>query len=175
MSGQEVLLALGEVAFTVAGFSSVVAVFGRRSERAWSAVESFRLTALIMNSAGPALLAYLPFVLGNLGVTEPFVWGISSAVLLSLIVAESVWVYRVGSVAFRVSGQPLQPLLVVIANSCSVVAALLQVFNLAGIGFDRELGPYLAGLVLLLVIAVVQFCVLILAPSAANTVNASDA
>jgi hypothetical protein len=46
--------------------------------------------------------------------------------------------------------------------------AVLQISNIAGVWFDRELGPYLAGLILLLVIALVQFCVLILSPASAE-------
>jgi hypothetical protein len=166
MSGEDVLLTLGEVAIAVAGFSSIVAVFGRRSERTWSAVESFRLTTLIMNAVGPALLAFLPFALENLRVSPPFVWGSSSAVLLGFIIMQTAWVFSRGVRAFRQSGEPVRPWIVITMNSCSGLAALLQVLNLAGVWFHQELGPYLAGLVLLLAIAVVQFCVLILSPPA---------
>jgi len=168
MPGEDVLLTLGEVAITVAGFSSIVAVFGRRSERDWSPVESFRLAALIMNAVGPALLAFLPFALEHLRIPPRFVWGSSSAVLLGFIIAQQAWVFSRGRTAFQQTGEPLRPALVITANSCAGLAALLQCLNLAGVWFHLELGPYLAGLVLLLVIAVVQFCVLILSSTSAE-------
>jgi len=164
VTGEDVLLTLGEVAIAVAGFSSIVAVFGRRSEREWSGVESFRLSALILNAAGPALLAFLPFALLNLRVSPPVVWGVSSAILLVFIVAETAWVFMRAPAAFRETQETILIWRAIIANSCAGLAAILQICNIAGLWFHQELGPYLAGLLLLLAIAVLQFCFLILSP-----------
>ena len=83
MAGEEVLLTLGEVSIAVAGFSSIVAVFGRRTMREWSGVESFRLAMLITNAVGPALLAFLPLALENLHIAQSTVKPSRSPCMLS--------------------------------------------------------------------------------------------
>jgi len=168
MSGEEVLLTLGEVAIAVAGFSSIVAVFGRRTERPWSPVESFRLATLIANAVGPALLAFVPFALLNLHLSPRTVWGLSSAALVAFVVAQTFWVFSKGRQRFSESGEPIRLWVAVSANSLSLIAVVLQILNIIGLWFHRELGPFLMGLLLILCIAVIQFCVLIFSPPSAE-------
>jgi len=165
MSGEDVLLTLGEVAIAVAGFSSIVAVFGRRAQGTWSPVESFRLATLIANAVGPALLSFLPFVLENLGLSARAVWASSSSVLLSFVIAQVAWVIAGAPRRFRESGESIRLWVALTANTCCLSAGALQVLNIAGIVFQQELGPYLAGLLLLLAVAILQFCILVFSPA----------
>jgi len=48
------------------------------------------------------------------------------------------------------------------------LAAVIQFLNVARVFFDREAGPYLAGLLALLLIAALQFAFLVIMPMTAS-------
>jgi hypothetical protein len=61
MDHEDILLTLAEVSVALAGFSGVVAVFGRRDPGTWSFADRFRFFALVHTSLSSLLLCILPF------------------------------------------------------------------------------------------------------------------
>ena len=156
MSDDDVLLTVAEVAIALAGFSSVVAAFGRGAGHAWSAVDRFRLAQMLEHSLAAALFAFVPFCVSHLATDPAAIWATSSGLFAIFLVAETGLVVP----RMRALGserESLRPWLSAIMALCAVAALLLQMANVFGFGFERQAGPYVIGLVLMLVASGAQF------------------
>jgi len=169
-----ILLGIATVAATFAGFSGVVAVFGRRAHGEWFLEDRFRLTNMLVTSLGACLFAFLPTVGVLLHIHGDDLWAISSLLMACYCVAYIVnlvpnWQHLLikhpGVLSVRAS---------VVVFTSSVVAAILQLLNAISILFHREPGPYVLGLLLLLIIAGLQFALLVLRPLTAHHRTHSD-
>ena len=81
MEGVDVLETIAEVSIAFAGFTSVVAVLGRRAGGDWSEVDLFRLSQMLTSSLSALLFAFLPILLVYLGVPTRLSWAASSGFL----------------------------------------------------------------------------------------------
>jgi len=169
-----ILLGMAGVAATFAGFSGVVAVFGRRAHGEWFLEDRFRLTNMLVTSLGACLFAFLPTVGVLLHLHGPDLWAVASLLMGGYCVAYIVnlipnWQHLIlkhpGVLSARAS---------VVIWASSVLAALLQLLNAIPILFHREPGPYVLGLLLLLIIAGLQFALLVLRPLTAHHRTHSD-
>lgn len=79
----EVLLTLTEVSVAFAGFSGVVAVFGRPKIGDWSIGDRYRFLALVETSLAAAFLSLLPIGLTVVQLSPEFVWRAGS--ILSVV------------------------------------------------------------------------------------------
>jgi len=163
-----ILLGFAGVAATFAGFSGVVAVFGRRAHGEWFLEDRFRLTNMLVTSLGACLFAFLPTVGVLLHLHGSDLWAVASLLMCGYCVAYIVnlvpnWQHLIlkhpGVLSARAS---------VVVWASSGVAALLQLLNAISILFHREPGPYVLGLLLLLIIAGLQFALLVLRPLTAH-------
>jgi hypothetical protein len=156
------LLSIAAVSATFAGFSGVVAVFGRRAHGRWFLEERLRLTNMLLLSLGACLLAFIPLVEDLLHLPEQTLWRIASIVLgifcgpYFLYVLPRWW--RISRI--RPGRLPVWAML--IFAPCIGVAAVLQVLNATAILFNSGPVSYIAGLWLLLLAAGHQFAFLIL-------------
>ena len=164
MPGDDVLLTVGEVAIAYAGFSSIVAVFGRRSVGEWAPIDIFRLLNLVSTSLGAALFALLPFGLRHLHLPETSVWVASSAMLAVFTVAFLVFSTWRGRQIFLQNPGSVRPGVAIVLYLSILSCLILQVLNIGGVLFQQELGPFLAGLLLLLLVSAIQFALLLFAP-----------
>src|SRR4030095_15115943 len=76
-----ILLGFAGVGATVAGFSGVVAVFGRRAHGEWLPEDLFRLRNLMFMSLGVCLLAFAPLVLATWPLVQARRWALASLLL----------------------------------------------------------------------------------------------
>jgi hypothetical protein len=162
-----ILLGFAGVGATFTGFSGVVAVFGRRVHGEWFPEDRFRLTNLMATSLGACLLAFAPLVGALLHLSASTMWALVSA---ALGLACSGYLLYAGIVIRRLRrARPgLLPLWVSLVFALTLaVAAVLQILNVASVFFDREAGPYLAGLLALLLVAALQFAFLVIIPMTA--------
>lgn len=158
------LLGFAGVGATFAGFSGVVAVFGRRAHGEWLPEDLFRLRNLMFMSLGVCLLAFAPLVLLTWHFAEARTWALASLLLL------------VGSIVYLLYARPANlrlrrdrpGLMPTWASAVFVVAlsgaAILQFLNVVGLFFERGAGAYLAGLLALLCAAAMQFAFLVIRP-----------
>ncbi|MBI3448198.1 MAG: hypothetical protein HY049_04675 [Acidobacteria bacterium] len=158
------LLAIAEVSATFAGFSGVVAVFGRRAHGEWFPEDRFRLTNMLMMSLGSGLFALVPILEELLHVPDRALFTTASALLGAFSLAYLiVGVARTRRLRREHPGA-LARWAVVVIQASLFLAAALQALNAFGILYNHEAGPYLAGLLLLLVFAGIQFAFLVLVP-----------
>jgi len=158
VTGQDALLTTAEVAITLAGFSGIVAVLGRRGHGEWQPQERMRLTMLLASSFMAVFFAMLPIALLGLGLGEAGAWSVSSAILGACIAAShpmvSHFVRRMpGDAVASEFPRSLGAFVLVV----SLLIALLLLLNVVGFHFEREFGPYFAGLLWLLVLSAIQF------------------
>jgi hypothetical protein len=85
----ETLRTIAEVATAFAGFSGVVLVLGRRTEREWSYVETATISLLLFFSLGVVFLALVPLLVEAAGVP---VWRISNGLFGIYHLALIIWV-----------------------------------------------------------------------------------
>ncbi len=170
-----VLLAIAGVAATFAGFSGVVAAFGRRTDGKWLPEERFRLTNMLITSLGACLFAFVPLTEELLHVPETALWTTSSTLLGAFCAVYVLYAmpHRKRLDWFRPGLLPVWATAVFVLSLCS--GAVLQALNAVAILVERGGGPYVAGLLLLLVAAGLQFAFLVLAPfSLADGGNRAD-
>lgn len=158
------LLGFAGVGATFAGFSGVVAVFGRRVHGEWLPEDLFRLRNLMFMSLSVCFSAFVPLVLMAWHFSEALTWALAS-LLLGLGSVVYLFYARPVSRDLRRDRPGLMPTW---ATAAFIVAlcltALLQLLNVIGLFFDRGAGPFLAGLLVLLCLAAMQFAFLVIRP-----------
>jgi hypothetical protein len=159
-----ILLGFAGVGATFAGFSGVVAVFGRRAHGEWLPEDLFRLRNLMFMSLGVCLLAFAPLVLSSWHFAEARTWALASLLLFMGSIAYLLYA-RPASLRLRRDRPGLMPTwasaIFIVALSA---AAILQFLNVVGLFFERGAGAYLAGLLALLCAAAMQFAFLVIRP-----------
>ena len=159
-----ILLGFAGVGATFAGFSGVVAVFGRRAHGEWLPEDLFRLRNLMFMSLGVCLLAFTPLVLATWHLAQARTWALASLLLGTGSIVYLLYA-RPARQRLRSERPDLMPTwasaVFIVALS---VAAILQFGNIAGLLLDRGAAPYLAGLLALLCIAAMQFAFLVIRP-----------
>ena len=79
MQNADLLLTIAEVAVAFAGFASLVSILGRRASRDPPIVQAARLRALIVSGLMVVAFAFVPFLPHRMGLSDPSVWRLSSA------------------------------------------------------------------------------------------------
>jgi hypothetical protein len=158
----DILQTIAEVSIGFAGFTSVVAVLGRRATGEWTAIDRFRLSQMLATSLAALLLSLLPLVLAQLGFSERLSWGSASTILAAytIFLAASSQ-RRIRQLPSEEQSQIMRPLLWSIQAVVAAVVSCLLI-NAAGVFFHQEPGPYLLGLYLLLGLSAFQFTRLLL-------------
>ena len=158
MEHRDVLMAIAQVAATFIGFASVVFAVGRASVAGVNAPERTALIHLLLPSILVLFLAFAP-VVAFAGITaEVQVWRVANGVLgviHLLLVSNATWV----AVRSRLL-EPVPLRFVLIPGGYLAVAANLAVM----FGFLQDLAAliYIAGLVWFLLVAAIQFVMLIM-------------
>ncbi len=149
MEHADTLLTLAEVSIAFAGFTSVVVIF-RRREAGWLPSDAFRFQAMLVVSLSCLLFSVLPVVLHSYGVREDALWGGTSAAMALALAG--------GLVASRPFLRELAERpdwssnLSRILSFGQVIVLTLLVLNAVSLGFRREPGPYLTGLLWMLLL-----------------------
>ncbi len=147
MEHGDLLLTLAEVSVAFAGFSGVVAVFGRRDPSSWSFSDRYRFLLLVESSLSLLLFCILPFGLSSLHITDQSVWRAMSALVVSYLVLSGIFLIfrlRAASPSER-SGVP--SIATRVFGVGQVLVAILSVYNAVFIG---EFGPFLVALIFIL-------------------------
>lgn len=146
MGEAETLSTIAEVSVAFAGFSGVVAAFGRRDPREWPFAERSRFRALIETSIAGALLALFPLALVTTPMSPAFVWHSSSLALVAYVVLSAFVTYRKSRLATRGERSEISSSLLGAVALCDVLIVALNVFNLVVAG---TAWPFVLGLLML--------------------------
>jgi hypothetical protein len=152
MEGSDTLLTLAEIAVGLAGFSAIVVIFKRRDAGTWLATDADRFHGMIVHSMVAALLCFVPAAVAVFSDAPRTIWALSSGLLGVQVLAHTLLVLRLAST----SGP--SRLAVALGGGAVVV---LQGLNVLGLGFDREPGPYVLGVLWHLVHAGILFVMLV--------------
>jgi hypothetical protein len=158
------LLGIASIAIAVSGFSGVVAVFGGRAEGKWSPEARFRTTNMLILSLGACLLCFVPLTEELFEIPDHLLWIAASAILIAFCAFYFVYT------AIKLSNPELRRPGVLIKwvryvyFACLGLAIVLQVLNVADALVKRGSGPFIGGLILLLIPAGLQFAFLVLTP-----------
>jgi hypothetical protein len=158
------LLGIGSVAIAISGFSGVVAAFSGRADGTWLPAERFRITNMLILSLGACLLSFVPLTGELLRIPDPVLWTIASVSLFafcSFYYVRTIILLRRPSLSRR---GVLVEWVRVVYFVCLSLAIVLQVLNVAGVLVERGPGPFIAGLVFMLVPAGLMFVFLVLTP-----------
>lgn len=158
------LLGIGSVATAISGFSGVVAAFGGHADGKWLPAERFRTTNMLVLSLGAALLSFVPLTEELFRIPDQVLWITAS---LSLFIFCSFYFVRTLILLRRPSLRRtgvlvewVKPVYFV----CLALASILQVLNVAGVFVGRGPGPFIGGLMLMLIPAGLMFAILVLTP-----------
>jgi hypothetical protein len=146
MEQSDVFLTLTEVSVAFAGFSGIVAVFGRRDPGTWSLGDRYRFFSLVETSLVAALLSLVPFGCMAMGLSPRTLWTLSSVLFVAYMVASYVvhmLQYRSLPTDAQVGAAWADVYAIAIVD---VVIVGLCVYNLTIL---REVGPFLLALLLL--------------------------
>lgn len=154
MTETDALLALAEIAVAFAGFASVVVLFQRRNDGEWDEVSAFRYRAMVLSALMTAAFCGLPLVLDSMQLSPSAVWTVSSACLAVWLV---LFLARYQFPTWHLFPTAMGRVRWVLFLFLSGGSLVLQLLNIAAIGFERVAGPYLAALVFLLGLAGWQF------------------
>jgi hypothetical protein len=145
VENRDTLLSIAEIAVSLAGFTGLVGVLGRRGEDTSSGLSWIRLRAMLEVALRNAAFALLPLPFLGVVSSETAIWRISSGIYLVTVVAYILYRRRRTnpSMAGQALGGPLLSLLPI-----SLLACLANVLGLAGpYAFSLYLLSLLLGLV----------------------------
>lgn len=80
MQYQELLLTTSEVSATFAGFSGIIGVFGKQTDKLEAQLQRHRLLQMIITSLSALAMSVIPFLIAAFRFPESWVWRISSLV-----------------------------------------------------------------------------------------------
>ncbi len=148
MDHGDILLTLAEVSVAFAGFSGVVAVFGRRDPGTWSFADRVRFFMLVHVSLSSLLLCIEPFGLLALNVAEASVWrSLSALFVLENILVGFLFIRRFLAAS---SSERAEFTLIVFPVFFAILAAVL-VLNIYNVAVGATFGPFLVALIFNLV------------------------
>jgi hypothetical protein len=161
MDPNEALLTTSELALGLAGFTGIIGAFHARSGP-WIPADAWRLASLLSVSLGVLFLSLIPLALANFPLSSETSWRISSF-LMALFTA--VLFLAIGLRMRRLDADSKQVLnrgTVALVLIGSLLNAIAQLLNSAGVFVNMTFAVYFAGLVWLLFYACLQFARLLL-------------
>jgi hypothetical protein len=152
MEWADVLLAIAEVSIAFAGFASIVAILGGREGGGWRTEDVDRFWVMIEYSFAALLFALVPFAFFHLGVGEPALWRVGSALMSTFLLGYAVMVARrLIRHRHRLAGgiRGHWRTLGALYGICGGLIGLEALNALSGL-FDEPFGIYLVGILWLL-------------------------
>ncbi len=161
VDSSDFFLTLGEIAVTLAGFSSVVVVFNRRESGKWELADIARLRGMLGSSLGAAFFSVLPVGIHRAGALEATAWSVSSFGL-------SCWLMFVLFVVSRrnrlLTAESYSLHLNRAMSASMAIAALLLLMSAFSLGLTVGPAVYIFAVLMLLVQAGVLFMRLVALP-----------
>lgn len=147
---------LAEFGIALAGFTSIVVVFGRRDGQ-FHPADRFRILSALVPSLGASFLALLPVGLELTGLSPSAVWRVSSLVLVVAVVSDS-WLSerrrrRLPADAIAL----LSPRLTHFFRALRLLSFLAGLLNATGMFFAPQPGAYFFAVLCPLMLGAVVF------------------
>jgi len=147
---------LAELAIALAGFTSVVVVFGRRGGD-FHPADRFRILSALVPSLSAALLALVPVGLDLAGLSASTVWRASSLMLIAVVGVDGLQTEVRRSRLPPESRAILSPRLRNLFRLLRCLAVLSGLLNATGVLFAPQAGVYFLAVLLPLVVGATIF------------------
>ena len=161
MQPGEALGVAAQVAVTLAGFAGIVVVFRPESVHQWSALDRFRLSLLLMNSALPLGLSMFGMLMLSVEPAPASIWRWCSG---AAFVAEVTVFTFMPNPRRRLSAVDLQAVNKWLFYGIGVIAAAAAALQVVNFAVWNRFWPFFAGVFVHLFAALAQFLRLILLP-----------
>jgi hypothetical protein len=165
MQPSEALTTAVQVAVALAGFAGVVVAFRSRAVHEWTKIDKLRLQILLTNSATPFALSIFAMVLLSTSLEPTTIWRACSVfgfvVMVGVGASYGTAFRRFGRREFRASGG--KTWLARGGGLIAVAATLLQMYNVFRL---QSFWPFFVAIATLLLFAMLQFVLLVLAGQA---------
>ena len=163
MEPADMLGTMSQIAITIAGFAGVVVAFGRSAIHEWSTVDKFRLRLLLTASTSALAFCLVGLLLLASSLSQTFAWSTCSLIVTVSFACNTIASLRAYA---RFTPEELEaagarPRFFYMVSSVGAALVLLQVYNVVML---RAFWPYFAAIVLAILISVLQFTRMILAP-----------
>jgi len=166
----DILAITAQVAATFLGFTGVIFAVGRFSSGSWSVADRHALVNLLIPSLIVLFLSFIPLIVSTAIEDSPTVWRISNAVLFAVhapLVTRVLWLslrsQLIEPVPLRFVGLPIG--FTTVVGNAAVALGLWNQFAVTA---------FISGLVWLLVIAAVQFVLLVMPANASTASTDAD-
>jgi hypothetical protein len=143
---------LAEFGIALAGFTSIVIVFGRR-DGDFHPADRFRVFTALVLSLGAAFLALFPVGLDLVGLSAPMVWRVSSVVLVAYI----GWYSVIAEIRPAETRVVLSSHLRNVFRTLRAAAILASILNATGFFFSPQAGVYFFAVLCPLAIGAIVF------------------
>ncbi len=145
MQASELLLTIANVSVAFAGFTGIVAVFGRRADGEWRRGDILRFWQMIEISLLTLIFSLVPFVFHHMGLEETTVWAASSGMLA---LASAIQMARAAIGTLWAFGS--DPSLSLVFSGgfvlIGVIVILVLIANAYGFIFRQEAAPYVVAI-----------------------------
>src|SRR5947207_6877631 len=116
---------------------------------------------MLVTSLGSCLLAFVPLLELLLHLHGSSLWVVASILMFAYCAAYIAYAIPHWRHLSQFHPGALSPRVAIVVWVCSIGPAVLQIMNALSLLFHREPGPYVLGLLLFLIIAGVQFALLV--------------
>jgi hypothetical protein len=146
VEGSEALLTVAEISLGLAGFGGIFVALARE-RTALRPADAYRLVLLLSTALSTLVLSLLPIGLASVGLSERWVWRLSSALMVGLLGAISLVAYRSRrrhAEEIRAGEARRVALAIAVLNVVTIAA---QLVNVSGSLFEPQFGAFFFGLV----------------------------
>lgn len=154
----EALLVLAEITTAFAGFSGVVAALGKDWD--WDDKARFRFQNLLAITLFTILLCLLPVALDFYGISQWYLWTISSAVMA--LFAVGFFIFRAPVAWKMITNDPDDRAGNAVGRTFLItLSATVVLLGLGAMSIVNQVAAYVSGLVAYLVLSALQFVLLV--------------
>lgn len=161
MNSVDQLLAIAEIALTLAGFAGIIATFQFKNNQTISGGRVLSLSLIVHISLVGTFFAVLPIALMNFGMPEKSIWAACSALMALNIATFIIYIWR------NTDTNHLGPVVRLFYSAAFLGAILMVTLNLmncASIVVDRDYAVYFVNFLFCLFLVGFYFSRLLLYP-----------
>jgi hypothetical protein len=170
MEQEAVLLAIAQIAVTLAGFSGLVVAIRGAPPAAWHARDIWSLTWMFGTSFGALFLSLLPLLLASFHLRDELIWTCASFVMSIFVILFSIAMMVWGHKLTKAGHPPRVRFFPSAARLLLVVSGILAGVAAVGLFSQFRVGLFILGLIACLIVSALSLVVflVVLARAAAG-------
>jgi len=159
MQNDGFLLAIAQIAVTLAGFSGLVLAIRGAPPTTWHPRDIWSLSWMFGTSLGALFIAVLPLLLGSFRLPDGLVWTVASLVMGLFMIVFGVTMALSGRRLTRLGHRPRVRYFPMAATFLLLVCGFLSGLGGAGIFTQVQIGFFILGLIVCLLVSALSLVV----------------